>query len=108
MMLSCALKLIATHMMNTKSPSSEYTCCMVIKSGGYLLLYFTVRRYTSTLGWYKVGAAAAAETFTEILATQFGVCVCLSERGKLKNRMIIEIPEYCTPEKAAFVVAKKP
>ena len=77
----------------------------LIKSGGFLLLYSTVRRDTSTLGWYKVGD----ETFTEIPLSLEFVYATLKEANLLIVKTeCLEIPEYHTPERAAFIVAKKP
>ncbi len=77
----------------------------LIKSGGYLLLYSTVRRDTSTLGWYNVGS----EMFTEIPLSLEFVYAALKDANFLAVKTeCLDIPEYRTPEKAAFIVAKKP
>jgi 2-polyprenyl-3-methyl-5-hydroxy-6-metoxy-1,4-benzoquinol methylase len=67
----------------------------LIKSGGCLLLYSTVRRDTSTLGSYNVGN----ETFTEIPLSLEFVYAALKDA----NFLVVK-----TAEKAAFIVAKKP
>lgn len=61
----------------------------LIKSGGVLLLYSTVRHDTSTLGWYKVGD----ETFTEIPLSLEFVYATLKEANLLVVKTeCLEIP----------------
>ena len=77
----------------------------LIKSGGFLLLHSAVRCDTSTLGWYKVGT----ETFTEIpLSLEFVYATLKEVNLSVVKTECLEIPEYRTPEKAAFIVAQKP
>ena len=76
----------------------------LIKSGGYLLLYSTVRRDTTTLGSYCVGS----ETFTEVPLTLEFVCTTLSNsKLNILSTECLELPENSEIDQAAFIVAKK-
>ena len=105
MMLSCMLNIEAGCHTHEEYKAAIKRIHQLIKSGGFLLLYSTMRRDTSTLGWYKVGD----ETFTKIpLSLEFVYATLKGANLLIVKTECLEIPEYRTPERAAFIVAKKP